>query len=319
VAKILITGGAGFIGSHLAEAAVKNGDEVIVLDDLSSGSRENLEGAGPAATLQVGDVCDPEATDRAVRGVDVVFHLAALTSVPESVEDPRRFHRVNVGGTLTVLEAARNAGARRFLLASSCAVYGETGDDPAREAAPPSPLSPYAATKLACEGYCRAYRNALGLETTALRLFNVFGPRQTADSPYAAVVPLFLAVLRGGERPVVYGDGLQTRDLVYVEDVASAFLALAGTERNPSTVYNVGTGRAVTVLEILARAADALGVGGEADFLPARPGEIRHSVADVSRLRADTGFDPTVSFAEGMKRTARWARSTSESRNDATG
>ncbi|MHC4600816.1 MAG: NAD-dependent epimerase/dehydratase family protein [Planctomycetota bacterium] len=319
MAKILITGGAGFIGSHIAEAAARKGDEVVVLDDLSAGSRENLEGAGSAVTLQIGDVCDPAAVARAVRGVDAVFHLAALTSVPESLKDPLRFHQVNVGGTLAALEAARKAGVRRFLFASSCAVYGETGETPAREDAPPSPLSPYAATKLAGEGYGRAYRTAYGLAVTSLRLFNVFGPRQTADSPYAAVVPTFLSALTSGERPVVYGDGRQTRDLVYVEDAASAFLTLGGEGEGPSALYNVGTGRAVSVLEILERAAGSVGATGEADFLPARPGEIRNSVADVSRLTAETGFAPAVPFPEGMENTARWARSNSETRHDATG
>jgi nucleoside-diphosphate-sugar epimerase len=246
--------------------------------------------------------------EKACRGVEAVFHLAALTSVPESLEAPLAFNRVDVEGTLVALVEARRAGVRRFLLAGSCAAYGEGSSRPAREEDMGTPLSPYAAAKAAAEAYCHAFRAAFGFDAVVMRFFNVFGPRQRADSPYAAVVPRFLSALARGEKPQVFGTGEQTRDLIFVEDVASACLAVARAQGPLSPVYNVGTGRGTRVLEILERAASAMGVPAEADFLPARPGEILHSRADVSRLEREVGFNACVSFKEGMNRTAAWLR-----------
>ncbi|MHC4777605.1 MAG: NAD-dependent epimerase/dehydratase family protein [Planctomycetota bacterium] len=314
--RYLVTGGAGFIGSHIVDALAARGASVTVLDDLSSGSRENLAAAGPSIDLVVGDIRDVSAVDRAMKGAECVIHMAALTSVPESVLAPHRFNDVNAGGTLTILEGARRAGTRRFLLASSCAIYGEAGSEATREPSPAAPMSPYAASKLAAEGYCMAYRHAHGLDGVALRLFNVFGPRQTPDSPYAAVVPKFLETISKGERPVIFGDGGQTRDLVYVEDVAAAFIAVAEAAPSSSAVYNVGAGHSVTVLEILTEASEALGAAMDPEFRAVRPGDIRHSLADVSRIRDEVGFVAATGLRDGMVRTARWMESIGDRKRD---
>ncbi len=306
--KTLVTGGAGFIGSHLVEALVRRGDDVVVLDDLSTGAAANLEAVAERIRLAVGDVADTTLLADVLAGVDTVFHLAALTSVTESVEDPEAFHRVDAGGTLAVLSAARAAGVRRFVLAGSCAAYGEGGEIPATETDPVDPLSPYAAAKLAAEAYAKAYRNAFGLEAVTLRFFNVYGPRQRADAAYAAVVPRFLDALLSKERPTVFGSGEQTRDLVFVEDVVSACLAASDVEALSSPVLNVASGRSVSVLEVLEACGAALGVVPDPVFEPARPGDILHSRADVTRLAEVLGFRASISLKEGIRRTADRAR-----------
>ncbi|MCU0722618.1 MAG: NAD-dependent epimerase/dehydratase family protein [Planctomycetes bacterium] len=309
MARYAVTGGAGFIGSHLVGAILAAGHEAAVVDDLSSGSRGNLPPEGRRLRLIVGDVCDRSALRRAFRGAEAVFHLAARTSVPESVAEPAAYHRVNAGGTLEALSAAREAGVRRFVLAASCAAYGDTGGRAARETLPAAPSSPYAAAKLAAEAYVHAFRGSFGFDAVALRFFNVYGPRQRPDSPYAAVVPRFLDALLSGRRPVVYGTGEQTRDMVYAGDVAAACLAVAGARGPLSPLDNVGTGRSASVLAILRGAARALGVPANPRFEPARPGEILRSRADVSRLRDEVGFEASVPLREGLRRTAEWARS----------
>ena len=308
MAKVAVTGGAGFIGSHLVEALLGAGFEVAVVDDLSSGSRDNLPSAGRRLRLLVGDVGDGAVLRRAFRGAEAVFHLAARTSVPESVADPVSYHRVNAGGTLEALLRAREAGARRFVLAGSCAVYGDVGGRAARETLAPAPASPYAAAKLAAEAYLRAFRESLGFDAVALRFFTVYGPRQRPDSPYAAVVPRFFEALLAGGRPTVFGTGKQTRDLVYVGDVAAACLAVAAARGPLSPVYNLGTGRSTSVLALLREAARALGAPAAPRFEPARPGEILRSRADVSLLRREVGFRASVSLSEGIRRTACWFR-----------
>lgn len=306
MATHLVTGGAGFIGSHLVDGLVALGHDVVVLDDLSSGKVENLASVMDRVRLIEGDVCDPQTASAACRGVSWVFHLAALTSVPESVTDPLAYHRVDVDGTLNMLEAARQSGARRFLFAGSCAVYGDFGDRPVPETAPPDPLSPYAAAKLAAEAYVRSYRFGLGFDTVAFRFFNVFGPRQRADSPYAAVVPKFLERLISGGRPTIFGDGEQSRDMIYVGDLVRALTIAAQRDILPSGVYNIGSGKPVRVIEVMREAARALGKSFEPEFAPPRPGDILHSRGDVSRIAREIGFEPDISFARGMAATARW-------------
>ncbi|MHC5037597.1 MAG: NAD-dependent epimerase/dehydratase family protein [Planctomycetota bacterium] len=304
----LVTGGAGFIGSHLVEALVGAGEDVVVVDDLSTGSRENLAGVKGRCELIRGDVCDPALMEKACAGVDTVFHLAALTSVPESVETPLAFLRVDVEGTLMTLMKAREAGVRRFLFAGSSAVYGEGSADPAVEEETLRPQSPYAAAKAAAEAYCQAFRSAYRLEAVVLRFFNVFGPRQRADSPFAAVVPRFLTALLEEDRPTVFGDGMQTRDLIYVGDVVEALLAVAKADPPLSAIYNVGSGRAIQVLEILREACAALGRDVAYDVGPHRPGDILHSLGSVEKLKKEVGFEPTTPLSEGMRRTAGWLR-----------
>jgi UDP-glucose 4-epimerase len=302
--KALVTGGAGFIGSHLVDALVRRGDDVRVLDDLSSGRRDNVH---RGAQFTAGDVTDPPAVDRAVRGTDTVFHLAALRAVPRSVEHPLATDTVNVHGTLTVLDAALRAGVRRVVFASSSSVYGDTTVLPTPESAPVHPRSPYAVSKLAGEHYCRVFSDLYGLETVVLRCFNVYGPRQRPDAAYAQVVPLFAEALAGGQRPVVHGDGLQRRDFTFVDDAAAAFVRAAAA---PASVavgrpYNVAGGLPHTVLELLEVLGGLMGVAAAPVHAPARPGDVRETWADLSASRRDLGHAPAVSFEDGLGRTVR--------------
>ncbi len=301
----LVTGGAGFIGSHLVEALTAAGRRVRVLDDLSTGLRANL---APTVEIVEGTLTDPAAVARAVDGCEVVFHLAALASVAKSVEDPVLNHAVNATGTLHVLDAARTAGVRRVVYAGSASAYGGA-DDPAGqgEDTPLCALSPYAAAKLAGEFYCEAFAASYGLETVRLRFFNVFGPRQRPDSPYSGVIAIFAAVLAAGRVPTIHGDGLQSRDFVAVEDVARALLLAADTPGVSGRVYNVGTGRSVTLLHLLDALNRLLGTTAIPSHGPARAGDIRHSRAKIDRITADLGFVPKVSFEDGLRRTLEWS------------
>ena len=309
MATCLVTGGAGFIGSHLVESLTAAGRAVRVLDDLSTGLAENLAHISPAPELVRGSATDPDAAARAVAGCDTVFHLAALASVAKSVEDPLASHAACATGTLTVLDAARRAGVRRVVYAASASAYGGASDPAGQdEGTPLVALSPYAAAKLAGELYAEAFAHTYGLETVRLRFFNVFGPRQRADSPYSGVIAIFAALLAAGRAPTVHGDGLQSRDFVYVSDVARALVLAADTPGVSGRVYNVGAGGSVNLLELVAELNAALGTSAVPLHGPARAGDVRHSRAKIDRIRADLGYAPAVTFAEGLRRTLDWYR-----------
>ncbi len=301
----LVTGGAGFIGSHLVEALAERGERVRVLDDFSTGRRENLAAVADHIELLEGDVADPETVERAVAGCDYVLHLAAIASVQASLENPRRTHQVNVNGTLNVLEAARRASVQRVVFASSAAVYGNHTALPLREELPPCPLSPYAATKAAGEAYCSAFHASYGLPTVALRFFNVYGPRQDPANPYSGVISIFAARIARGERPVIYGDGKQTRDFVYVTDVARAALLVCEQEAAVGDVFNVAGGKQTSVLRLAAVLNQVLDTSLTPTFAPARSGEVRFSQADVRRAREALEWEPQVTLQEGLSRLVR--------------
>jgi nucleoside-diphosphate-sugar epimerase len=306
--KILVTGGAGFIGSHLAEAFVRAGHTVRVLDDFSSGRRENLVAVKDDVEVLRGDCADPRTAARAVRRVDAVFHEGAVPSVALSVKEPALSHRANATATLAMLVAARDAGVRRFVYAGSSSVYGDTPKLPKTEAMPTSPLSPYAVGKATGEHYVRIFASLYGMQTLTIRYFNVFGPRQAAGSPYSGVISLFAKALLRGETPVIYGDGRQSRDFTYVENVVEANrLALRATGLRGQAV-NVAMGRRVTLNELLARMARHLGAPGKAKHGPSRPGDVRHSLADIRLARKLLGYRPVVDFETGLARTLDWYR-----------
>jgi len=295
---VVVTGGAGFIGSHLAEALKAQGRRVRVVDNFSTGRRSHLP-AG--AELLEGDVNDVAA--ETVREASVVYHLAALPSVPRSVQQPLESHRATAQGTLAVLAAAERAGVRRVVLAGSSAVYGDPPGLPKQEGMAPAPQSPYAAAKLASELYAASWASRSALETVSLRFFNVYGPRQDPDSPYAAVIPIFGRRVREGRPMPVFGDGGQTRDFIFVADVVRALL-LAGTVPGISgRVYNIAAGRPVSVLEMGRALAAVMGKSPEFEFLPARPGDLRDSFADVAAAQRDLGFAAAVPLEEGLRRT----------------
>lgn len=301
----LVTGGAGFIGSNVADELIAQGHEVRILDDLSTGFAENL----PADALFFeGDLCDEELVAEAMDGVEVVFHQGARGSVAKSLETPLITDLSNVHGTLTVLEAARRAGVRRVVAASSSSIYGGVAPRPTRETEPLTPKSPYAVTKMAGEHYLRVYWELFGLETVALRYFNVYGPRQDPGSAYAAVIPKFIAALRAGEAPVVHGDGGQSRDFAFVGDVVAANLAAASApaDRCAGKAYNIAGGSERSLLEMLDILGGILGVSIPPTHVEPRAGDVRHSFADTSAAQADLGWAPTVEFPDGLRRTADW-------------
>jgi UDP-glucose 4-epimerase len=305
---VLVTGGAGFIGSHLAEALAAAGRRVRVLDDFSTGRRENLADLALAPEIVDGDVSDAAAVTRAVRGVSVVFHLAARASVQFSLEHPLASHRVCATGTLHVLEAAREAGVRRVVYAASASAYGIPICDVQAESDTLHALSPYAAAKLAGEFYCQAFAASYGLETVVLRFFNIFGPRQRADSPYSGVIALFTDAMLRGKAPRINGDGLQSRDFTYVGDVVQALIRAAEMPGIGGRTYNVGTGRGTSVLDLVAALNHLLGTHIKPELGPARPGDIRHSRADIGALRRDLGYKPAFTFEQGLARTLEWYR-----------
>lgn len=304
----LITGGAGFIGSHLVEALTRRGRRVRVFDNFSTGLRDNLAHLDPVPEVVEGDVGEAAAVERAVRGVGVVFHLAALASVQRSVEAPGDTHRVCASGTLHVLDAARRAGVRRVVYAASSSAYGIPAGEVQTEDDPLQPLSPYAAAKLAGELYAQSFTASFGLETVRLRFFNIFGPRQRADSPYSGVIALFAAALGAGKTPTIFGDGLQSRDFTFVTDVAEALIRAADAPGISGRVYNIGTGRGTNLLELIAALNRQLGTAVAPVHAPARAGDVRHSRADISRARRELGYDPKVAFEEGLAQTLAWSR-----------
>jgi len=310
MARYLVTGGAGFIGSHLAAALRARGDQAVILDDFSTGKRANLERTGGAEVIE-GSITDPPACARAVDGVDYVLHQAALPSVPRSIADPVRTDRVNLAGTLNLLTAARDAGVRRFVFASSSSVYGETAVSPKVETLPPAPRSPYAITKATAEQYCQAFHRFYGLETICLRYFNVYGPGQDPDSPYAAAIPIFIRRLCRGASPVVYGDGEQSRDFTHVANVVAANLAACGAPVEAAgEVFNCACGQPVALRHVAALIQRQLGTDLPLEHAPERPGDIRHSHADIGKARTVLGYGPVVGLEAGLPETVEWYRST---------
>jgi UDP-N-acetylglucosamine/UDP-N-acetyl-alpha-D-glucosaminouronate 4-epimerase len=305
---ILVTGGAGFIGSHLVAALVREGHRVRVLDDLSTGRRENLAGLLDDVELLIGDAADPQAASRAAAGVETVFHEAALPSVARSVADPARSHQAGATATLTLLEAARQARTRRFIYAGSSSAYGNSRRLPKHEAMVPRPRSPYAAAKLAGEHYVHVYAQLHGLEAVTLRYFNVFGPRQRGDSPYSGVISRFIADLVAGRAPVVHGDGLQSRDFTYVDNVVHANLLALRAPGLVGQAVNVATGRRITLRTLLSVLGDVLERPVAPQRAAERPGDVRHSLADLRLAGKLLGYRPTVGFEEGLRRTVEWHR-----------
>ena len=306
MAKVCVTGAAGFIGGHIAETLLGQGHEVTGLDDFSSGKRENaaLLAKHPSFKLIEGSIADPSAVAEAVEGAKWVFHLAAIPSVPLSMKEPERTNAVNVGGTVNVLEAARKTGSARVVLACSCATYGDAPEQPKHEGMLPVPISPYAAQKIACELYAQTYVKAYGLPCVALRFFNVYGPRQDPKSEYAAAVPRFVTRLLSGQSPIVFGDGLQTRDFVHVTDVVRANLLAATREEAIGQVINVASGRSVSLVELIQTIKAALGPEAahlEIDHQAPRAGDLRESSADISRARALLGYEPRMKLEDGLK------------------
>ncbi len=297
--QVLVTGGAGFIGSHLAAELLRRGHRVRVLDNFATGRRENL----PAdAELIDGDIQDHDAVHTAVAGCEVVFHQAALPSVPRSVADPRATDATNTAGTLNVLLAARDHGARRVICASSSSVYGAATELPTCEDGPALPISPYATTKLAGEGYARFMHGVHGLETVALRYFNVFGPRQ---DPTSAVVPHFIGALLARRRPVIFGDGEQTRDFTYVTNAVHANMLAMDAPHAAGRIYNVACGERVSLNRLLGELRELLGSDVEPVHAPPRPADVRHTLADLSRARSELAYEPLVRLREGLERTVR--------------
>ncbi|MBI3615658.1 MAG: SDR family oxidoreductase [Candidatus Omnitrophica bacterium] len=303
--RVLVTGGAGFIGSHLVEALVARGRRVRVLDNLESGNLENLRAVRSKVDFILGDIRDPRILKRAVRGTQLIFHQAALRSVPKSVRDPIQYHEVNATATLHLLWIAHQAKVRRVVYASSSSVFGET-PLPQRETMIPLPQSPYAASKLATEIYAGMVTRLYGLETVGLRYFNVFGPRQSLDNEYAVAVPRFITCLLKSKSPSIHGDGRQTRDFTYVGNVVQANLKAAAASRAAGEVFNIASGQRHSVLELAASLSRLMGVKIKPRFTPPRPGDVAHTWADLSKARRILGYRPAVSFVEGLKRTAVW-------------
>jgi UDP-glucose 4-epimerase len=302
----LVTGGAGFIGSHLVEGLLAAGHRVRVLDDLSTGMIGNIS---PLVEFVQGDVADPHAVGRAMQHVNTVFHLAALASVQASVENPIESHRICATGTVHVLDAARRAGVGRVVFAASASAYGIPDGEVQSEETPIRPLSPYAAAKLASEVYCQSFASSYGLETVRLRFFNIFGPRQRPDSPYSGVIAIFTSALTGGRTPTIFGDGQQTRDFTYVGDVVQACMLAAERPDVTGEVFNVGTGRGTSLLQLVQELNKQLGTNIDPRFAEVRAGDIRHSRADISKIRARMGYEPRTTFEEGLAKTLAWYRS----------
>ena len=309
----LVTGGAGFIGSHIAERLLRDGHRVRVLDNLSTGRKANLDvlrTADKAGRFEwvEGDIRSMETCRSACEGVEYVLHQAALASVPRSIENPADTTAVNVGGTVNVLSAAKENGARRVVAASSSSVYGDTPTLPKHEGMTPAPLSPYAVSKLAGEQFARVFATTLGLPTVSLRYFNVFGPRQDPGSQYAAVIPLFAAAILGGKRPSIFGDGKQDRDFTFIDNVVDANLAACTEGAGDGTAINVACGERYTLLDLLDRLSRLLGARVEPEFLPRRQGDVQHSQASIDLAGRELKFTPRIGFDEGLKRTVEYYR-----------
>jgi len=308
LALYLVTGGAGFIGSHIVEELVQRGESVRVLDNLSSGRRENLASVQDKVDFRECDIRDLEAIRPVLEGVDYVIHLAALPSVARSIEDPVPTTLVNLNGTLHVLLAARDARAKRVVTAATAAAYGDNPSLPRVETQMPQPLSPYALTKLAGEYYGQIFHRIFGLEVVALRYFNIFGPRQNPQSPYTGVLSKFIVAYLRGQTPTVFGDGEQSRDFTFVTDVVAATLHACLAPAAPGKVINVGTGKGSTLNQVLALLDQILGVQVTPQYAPPRAGDVRHSTADISLARTTLGYEPRVSLEDGLRHTVAWLR-----------
>jgi nucleoside-diphosphate-sugar epimerase len=304
--RVLVTGGGGFIGSNLVERLLHEGFAVRVLDNFATGQRENLVGFVDDIELIEGDIQSYERVHNAVRGCEVVFHQAALPSVPRSIQDPLTSNAVNVVGTLNVLLAARDEDVQRVVYASSSSSYGASLELPKREEMPALPISPYAVAKLAGEGYCRAFHQVYGLETVALRYFNVFGPRQDPLSQYAAVIPSFILAFLADEAPTVYGDGEQSRDFSYVENAVDANLLAATADAVAGRTYNIACGDRISLNTLLDELRSLSGKEIEATYEASRPGDVQHSLADIAAAGADLGYEPRVGVIDGLRRTFAW-------------
>lgn len=305
----LVTGGAGFIGSHIATALVKRGDRVRVLDNLLTGHKSNLDHVQDKVEFILGDIADPSIVAKAVAGVDCIFHEAALASVPRSVAAPLDTNSVCVTGTVTLLDAARKAGVRRVVYAGSSSAYGDQPTSSKRETDLPAPLSPYAAAKLAAEHYCHAFHATYGLETVTVRYFNVFGPRQDPKSEYSAVIPLFVTAMLAGKQPTIFGDGLQSRDFTYVDNVVHGNLLAADAPNVAGRSINVACGYQTNLLDLIAAINKTLNLDINPIFKPARPGDVRESLADISLARRLLKYEPQVDFADGLMRSIEYYRS----------
>jgi nucleoside-diphosphate-sugar epimerase len=302
----LVTGGAGFIGSHLATALVRRGGRVRVLDNLATGRLENLAGIADRVEFQQGDITDPAAVREACRGVTAVLHEAAQVSVPQSVADPVKSYEVNVTGTLRLLEAARAAGVQRFVFAASSAAYGNSTDQPKVETMLPTPLSPYASGKVAGEHLLQVWGNCHGLHTVALRYFNIFGPRQADDSPYTGVIAIFAKALLEGRQATIFGDGEQTRDFTFVDNVVAANLLALDKDLAPGTLVNVGTGQSISINKLYRAMCERLGMPCRPRYEPPRAGDVLHSVASLERARRVLGYEPSVDWRTGLATTLDW-------------
>lgn len=309
MARVLVTGGAGFIGSHIATALVDRGDQVIVLDNLSTGRKENLEHLEGRIQFVHGALQDHDVVQDALKGVDIVFHQAALASVPRSVAAPLDTHDACVTGTLNLLELARVAGVKRVVYAGSSSAYGDQPFQSKRESDLPRPLSPYAAAKLAGEYYMQAFSTTYGLETVTIRYFNVFGPRQDPNSEYSAVIPKFVTAILRGERPTIYGDGTQSRDFTYVDNVVSGNLAAATAPDVAGRVINVACGQQFSLLQLMDSINRVLGTSIQPIFSDQRAGDIKSSLADISLAQQLLGYQPLVTFEEGLRRSIKYYQS----------
>jgi nucleoside-diphosphate-sugar epimerase len=303
----LVTGGAGFIGSHIAAALLESGARVRIIDDFSTGYRRNLEEIGPDIDFVEGSVADENALRRALEDVEIVFHEAAIPSVPRSVEKPVETHEASINATFALLMAARDRKVRRVVYAASSSAYGDQPELPKREDMRPAPLSPYAVAKLVGEYYCQVFTHVYGLETVSLRYFNVFGPRQDPGSQYSGVISRFMSALLNGEQPVIYGDGEQTRDFTYVSNVVKANLLAAESSKAVGSVINIANGQRVTLNQLLEIMKETIGKPDvSAQYLPARPGDVRHSLADLTLARTLLGYEPQVGLEDGLRKTLNW-------------
>jgi nucleoside-diphosphate-sugar epimerase len=304
---VLVTGGAGFIGSHIAATLAQRGARVRIIDNLSTGHRENLDEIGGAVDFVEASLTDEAATRRALEDVEVVFHEAAIPSVPRSIDNPRETHEACTDGTFSLLLAARDRGVRRFVYAASSSAYGDQPGLPKTEEMSPNPLSPYAVAKLVGEYYCQVFTRAYQLETVSLRYFNVFGPRQDPSSQYSGVISRFINALMSGEKPVIYGDGEHSRDFTYIENVVEANMRAAESTKAVGQIINIANGQRITLNELLDVLRSVTGrTGVEADYREARVGDVRHSLADITRARELLGYEPRVGLKEGLQLTIDW-------------
>ena len=310
MAVVLVTGGAGFIGSHLVHKLLDDGHTVRVLDDLSTGDFANLEDVRERIAFIYGDICNPNQCEIACDGVEYVFHQAAIPSVPKSVDNPNPSHAVNINGTFNMLKAAKWCGVKRFIYAGSSSAYGDTVESPKHEGIRPMPLSPYAVQKYTGECYCKAFYECYGLQTVSLRYFNVFGERQDPNSQYAAAIPAFVTMLLQGQAPTVYGDGEQTRDFTYIDNVVRGNLLAMMAQETHGEAVNVACGGQITVNRVIDIICDLLRIDRHADYKGERPGDIKHSCADIQLAQSLLGYQPVVSFEDGMRRAIEYYKGT---------